>query len=94
MVDSHCFQTLLELVERSGSLLEVYTDEEEKQRFKEISRTITKVVVFCTSPDEKMEPLFNDQALVQRFLNWVASSDESLIQCAIYALGNLARSGR
>lgn len=114
LVDSHCFQTLLDLVERSGWLIEGCMNEEDKQRIKEISRTITKTVVFCTSPgmstaemhenwralliqhsflDEKMEPLFNDQALVQRFLSWAKSEDENLIQCAVYALGNLARSG-
>lgn len=46
--------------------------------------------------DSNMEPLFGDDVILQRFLQWLNSGPErdDLQMCSALSLGNLARSGK
>jgi hypothetical protein len=41
-----------------------------------------------------MDELYNNQELLSRFLRMATSKSDVVHQCAVYALGNLARSGK
>lgn len=69
-------------------------DKEEKDRLEEIRKTISKITIYATSTDSKMNELYNNKALLERFLKMAANENEVVHQCAAYILGNLARTGK
>ncbi|KAF7729761.1 hypothetical protein EC973_003839 [Apophysomyces ossiformis] len=86
VVDSGLFGMLLDFLE------EAYADDEEEQKqLSEIQQTISKIAVFATSSDQKMAELYENEELLKRFIGMMESSSDVVHQCAVYALGNLAR---
>ncbi|KAI9364191.1 armadillo-type protein [Pilaira anomala] len=79
---------LLEFLEKTDILI---NDKEEKDRLEEIRKTISKITIYATSTDSKMNELYNNKALLERFLKMAANENEVVHQCAAYILGNLAR---
>ncbi|CAB4476206.1 ARM repeat-containing protein [Rhizophagus irregularis] len=55
---------------------------------------VLKVIVSTAMSDSNMEPLFGDDVILQRFLQWLNSGPErdDLQMCSALSLGNLARS--
>lgn len=80
---------LLDILENTNVLM---NDKEEKERLEEVRKTISKIAIYATSTDSKMNELYNDQSVLSRFLNMASIEDGVVHQCAVYALGNLARS--
>lgn len=70
------------------------SDKEEKERLEEVRKTVSKIAIYATSTDSKMDELYDNQEVLSRFLNMASSENEVVHQCAAYALGNLARSGK
>ncbi|KAG0168891.1 hypothetical protein DFQ30_004204 [Apophysomyces sp. BC1015] len=88
IVDSGLFGMLLDFLEEAS--LDDGDDEETKQLV-EIQQTISKVAVFATSSDEKIEELYKNKELLARFMTMMESSSDLVHQCSVYALANLAR---
>lgn len=80
---------LLDFLKNTDILI---NDKEEKERLEEIRKTISKIAIYATSTDSKMDDLYNNQQLLSRFLKMAKNENEVVHQCAVYALGNLARS--
>lgn len=81
---------LLDFLENTDILI---SDKEEKERLEEIRKTVSKITIYATSTDSKMNELYDNQPLLERFLKMAGSENEVVHQCAAYILGNLARSG-
>lgn len=69
-------------------------DKEDKEKLEEIRKTLSKIIIYATSTDSKMDELYNNQKLLSRFLTMANSKSEVVHQCGVYILGNLARSGK
>ncbi|KAI8079536.1 armadillo-type protein [Gilbertella persicaria] len=89
IINLNSLDMLLDLLENSEIELE---DKQDKEKLEEIRKTINKIVVYATSTDSKMQELYNNQHVLSRFLSMATSKSEVAHQCAVYALGNLARS--
>jgi preprotein translocase subunit SecF len=83
--------TLLDFLENTE--IEI-SDKEEKEKLEEVRKTISKISIYATSTDSKMDELYNNRQVLARFLSMAESKSEVVHQCAVYALGNLARSGK
>ncbi|CAO3625455.1 unnamed protein product [Cunninghamella blakesleeana] len=90
------------IVARSGHLDELMAflddkvclndaDDEDVEKLKDIKRTISKVIVYATSSDTLIAPLYNDKSFLSELFKMVKSKSEVLHQTAIYIIGNLAR---
>lgn len=90
IVDMGYLGFLLEFLEKSDIEME---EKEDKEKLEEIRRTSSKITVYATSTDSKMNELYNNHELLSRFLTMAKSESEVVHQCAVYILGNLARSG-
>ncbi|KAG1116269.1 hypothetical protein G6F42_013736 [Rhizopus arrhizus] len=66
-------------------------EKDEKEKLEEIRKTMSKITIYATSTDSKMDELYNNQRLLSRFLHMAKSESEVVHQCAVYILGNLAR---
>lgn len=91
IVDSEALDPLLDFLENTDN--EVDLDTEDKEKLQEIKKAVLRVVIYATSTDSKMNELYNNKHVLSRFLEMMNSPIEVVQQCAVYALGNLARSG-
>ncbi|KAI8340386.1 armadillo-type protein [Choanephora cucurbitarum] len=66
-------------------------EQEEKEKLEDIRKTMSKVIICATSTDSKMESLYNNQQLLSKLLAMAKNESEPVHQCAVYILGNLAR---
>ncbi|KAG2199927.1 hypothetical protein INT47_009253, partial [Mucor saturninus] len=89
IIDLGKLNFLLDFLENTDLLI---SDKEEKERLEEVRKTVSKIAIYATSTDSKMDELYDDQEVLSRFLNMASSENEVVHQCAAYALGNLARS--
>lgn len=80
---------LLDFLENTDVLV---SEQQEKEKLEDIRKTVSKIAVHATSSDLKMNALYDDQELLSRLLSMASSENEVVHQCAVYALGNLARS--
>ncbi|KAI9321600.1 armadillo-type protein [Dichotomocladium elegans] len=92
VVESRNFSMLLDFVEHAQLPDEDNSDEEEQKKFEEIMTTVTKCVVCAVSSDNKMNELYKDKALLNRFIGWAKSESEVMAQTGVYAIANIARS--
>ncbi|KAI9304355.1 armadillo-type protein [Cunninghamella echinulata] len=69
-------------------------DDDEMEKLQEIKRTISKVIVYATSSDDLIDPLYNDKAFLSRLFEMAKSKTEVIHQTAIYIIGNLARTDK
>ncbi|KAG1473491.1 hypothetical protein G6F56_000924 [Rhizopus delemar] len=90
IVDSEALDPLLDFLENTDN--EVDLDTEDKEKLQEIKKAVLRVVIYATSTDSKMNELYNNKHVLSRFLEMMNSPIEVVQQCAVYALGNLARS--
>ncbi|GAA5800342.1 hypothetical protein HPULCUR_005769 [Helicostylum pulchrum] len=89
IIDLGKLNFLLDFLENTDVLI---SDKEEKERLEEIRKTVSKITIYATSTDSKMNELYDNQPLLERFLKMSGSENEVVHQCAAYILGNLARS--
>lgn len=82
---------MLDFLENTDLLI---SDKEEKERLEEVRKTVSKIAIYATSTDSKMNELYDDQEVLTRFFKMASSENEVVHQCAVYTLGNLARSGK
>ncbi|KAI8374497.1 armadillo-type protein [Radiomyces spectabilis] len=90
VIDAGYLSFLLEFLQQAALDPEEDTEENKKQ-FEEIQKTISKATIYITSPDAKLEEFYNDKDLLSRFIDMAKSDSEVVHQCAVYILGNLAR---
>lgn len=83
--------TLLDFLENTEIEM---NDKEEKEKVEEVRKTISKISIYASSTDSKMDELYNNPQVLARFLSMAKSKSEVVHQCAVYVLGNLARSGK
>lgn len=76
-----------------NTTIETGLAKEEKETLDEIKKAVMRLVVYALSTDSKMDELFNDQHLLSRLMKMMTNPVDVVHQCAVYALGNLARSG-
>lgn len=76
-----------------NTTIETGLAKEEKETLGEIKKAVMRLVVYALSTDSKMDELFNDQHLLSRLMKMMTNPVDVVHQCAVYALGNLARSG-
>lgn len=88
IVDMSALDFLLDLLENTEIELQ---EKNEKEKLEEIRKTISKITIFATSTDSKMDELYNNRRILSRFLEMAKSNSEVVHQCAVYILGNLAR---
>lgn len=67
-------------------------EKDDKEKIEEIRKTMSKITIYATSTDSKMDELYNNRHILSRFLDMAKSKPEVVHQCAVYILGNLARS--
>lgn len=67
-------------------------EKDEKEKLEEIRKTMSKITIYATSTDSKMDELYNNRQILSRFLDMAKNKSEVVHQCAVYILGNLARS--
>lgn len=91
IIDLGKLNFLLDFLENTDLLI---SDKEEKERLEEVRKTVSKIAIYATSTDSKMNELYDDQEVLTRFFKMASSENEVVHQCAVYALGNLARSGK
>jgi preprotein translocase subunit SecF len=91
IIDMGALDTLLDFLENTE--IEI-NDKEEKEKLEEIRKTMSKISIYATSTDSKMNELYNNSQVLARFLSMAKSKSEVVHQCAVYVLGNLARSGK
>jgi hypothetical protein len=91
IIDLGKLTMLLDFLENTDILS---SGKEEKERLESIRKTVSKIAIYATSTDSKMDELYNDQQVLSRFLKMASSENEVVHQFAVYALGNLARSGK
>ncbi|KAG0347811.1 hypothetical protein BG004_006905 [Podila humilis] len=87
---------LLDILQHAGTSDEGKTKEEKEEDDKklgEIKAALVELVVSVTMADPNMVPIFNDKAIMERFLSWLDMVDrEDLQTTAALCLGNVARS--
>lgn len=92
IIDLGALDPLLDFL--SNTSIETDLDAEDKEKLSEIKKAVMRVVIYATSTDSKMDSLYNNQHILSRFLAMMSSPIDVVQQCAVYALGNLARSGK
>ncbi|KAG1525503.1 hypothetical protein G6F49_006426 [Rhizopus delemar] len=90
IIDLGALDPLLDFL--SNTSIETDLDAEDKEKLSEIKKAVMRVVIYATSTDSKMDSLYNNQHILSRFLAMMSSPIDVVQQCAVYALGNLARS--
>ncbi|ORE02065.1 ARM repeat-containing protein [Rhizopus microsporus var. microsporus] len=90
IVDLGVLDELLDFLE--NTTIETGLAKEEKETLGEIKKAVMRLVVYSLSTDSKMDELFNDQHLLSRLMKMMTNPVAVVHQCAVYALGNLARS--
>ncbi|KAI8361761.1 armadillo-type protein [Blakeslea trispora] len=88
IIDMGALDTLLDFLENAK--LDV-DEKEDEDKLEDIRKTISKITICATSTDSKMDTLYNNQQLLSKFLTMAKSESEAVHQCAVYILGNLAR---
>ncbi|KAF1802814.1 armadillo-type protein [Mucor lusitanicus] len=88
LVDMGALDFLLDFLENT----DIETQEkDDKEKLEEVRKTMSKITIYATSTDAKMDELYNNRHLLSRFLDMAKSKSEVVHQCAVYILGNLAR---
>ncbi|ORE20916.1 ARM repeat-containing protein [Rhizopus microsporus] len=90
IIDLGVLDELLDFLENTS--IETGLAKEEKETLGEIKKAVMRLVVYALSTDSKMDELFNDQHLLTRLMKMMINPVDVVHQCAVYALGNLARS--
>ncbi|KAG1394320.1 hypothetical protein G6F60_010934 [Rhizopus arrhizus] len=90
IIDLGALDPLLDFL--SNTSIETDLDAEDKEKLSEIKKAVMRVVIYATSTDSKMDSLYNNQHILSRFLAMMNSPVDVVQQCAVYTLGNLARS--
>ncbi|KAI9485570.1 MAG: armadillo-type protein [Benjaminiella poitrasii] len=68
-------------------------DEEDKNKLEDIQKTVSKIAIYASSTDSKMNELYDNQLILSRLLEMAKNKESEVVhQCAVYILGNLARS--
>ncbi|KAK4514550.1 uncharacterized protein ATC70_002148 [Mucor velutinosus] len=89
IVDMGALDFLLDFLQNTDVELQ---EKDEKEKLEEIHKTMSKITIYATSTDAKMEELYSNRHMLSRFLDMAKSNSEVVRQCAVYILGNLARS--
>ncbi|KAI7902649.1 armadillo-type protein [Cokeromyces recurvatus] len=85
IIDMNGLPTLLDFLEYSK------VEKDDKERLEDIQKTASKIAIYASSTDSKMNELYDTQ--LERFLNMAKNNESEVVhQCAVYILGNLARS--
>ncbi|KAG2233918.1 hypothetical protein INT48_004406 [Thamnidium elegans] len=79
IIDLGKLNFLLDFLENTDILI---SNKEEKERLEEIRKTISKITIYATSTDSKMNELYDNQLLLERFLNMAGSENEVVHQYA------------
>ncbi|GAN11293.1 ARM repeat-containing protein [Mucor ambiguus] len=88
IVDMGALDFLLDFLESTDIEMQ---EKDEKEKLEEIRKTMSKITIYATSTDSKMDELYTNRHLLSRFLDMAKSKSEVVHQCAVYILGNLAR---
>ncbi|KAI8639876.1 armadillo-type protein [Parasitella parasitica] len=88
IIDCGELDFLLEFLEDTEFELD---DKQDKDKLKKIRENMNKITIFAASTDSKMEELYKNDRILSKLLAMAKSKSEVVHQCAIYVLGNLAR---